>query len=167
MIRSRLIKPFPTLSLSSPFPVNEVSSKITVKCHKVALMKKAVALKSEWFNGEILLFPISLPLVPYWYLYSWEMFKWHGFSTWAGPCWSQRLKWSRFNLQIFRVSLPHLLTRTYLPCLCKYSIISQFTQYILYYSSFLCAHIWWAGKQIFFLQWSTTEVGELFLKRAR
>lgn len=56
MIRTRLIKPFPALFLSSTFLVNEVSTKITVECHKVVLMKKAGALKSERFSGEILLF---------------------------------------------------------------------------------------------------------------
>lgn len=84
--------------------------------------------------------PISLPLVPY--LYSWEMFKRHGSSTWAGPWWSQRPKWSRFDLQIF--SFPPSPPYPHLPPLSWKKIFNYLPIHPIYSLLFffpLCSHL--------------------------
>ena len=126
--------------------------------------KKAVALKSEWFNGEILLFSCLITLHALqvsWRIRHVEM-TWILYVDWIVLDPEAR---SDSQHMISRTFLPHLCTLppTPPPTLCSYSVISRFNQYFLSYSSFLYAPIWSTGTQILFLHWLTIDVGKVFL----
>lgn len=108
--------------------------------------------------------PISLPLVPYWYLYSWEMFKWHGFSTWAALL-EPELKWGRIKfISLWVSSLTSFLPAPTSPVFVNIQL-SPNSPNIFYYSSFFVLTSGeLASSRYFFYNGPLQRLGELFWK---